>query len=151
MKQSKYRHAYKGQYIPINPHKWANPNNIQCRSSIEFRYMRYFDMNPSVIKIASEKIVIPYFDPVKRLMRRYIVDLLVQFKTTTGSTQTVLIEVKSSGETAPPKAQKVITEAYREKISTWSTNQAKWEAAADYCKKRGWIFKVFDEKVFSSR
>lgn len=151
MKNSKYKHAYKGKYIPINPHKWTNPNNIQCRSSIEFRYMRYFDMNPTVIKIASEKVIIPYFDPLKKITRRYIVDLLVQFRTSTGSTQTVLIEVKSSNETVAPKPQRIMTEAYKDRLITWSTNQAKWEAANEYCKKRGWVFKVFDEKVFSSR
>jgi hypothetical protein len=28
----------------------------------------------------------------------------------------------------------------------WAINQAKWEACREYCKDRGWEFKIFTEK-----
>ena len=45
----------------------------------------------------------------------------------------------------PPKKQKRKTQKYINEVVTYATNQAKWEAAEDYCADRGWEFKVLTE------
>lgn len=141
--------SYKGRYAPKNPHKWEDPGRIVYRSGIELQYFNYFDTHPDVVKIASEKVIVPYFDPVNRCKRRYYVDLLVTFKNKHNALKTFLIEIKSHGEATAPKKQTRLTEAYVRRVTTYSINQAKWAAADKYAKRRGWEFKVFTEKHFN--
>ena len=55
--------AYKGKYKPKNRSKYkGDPTKIIYRSLWERRFMVYCDENPSIIKWASEEVVIPYND-----------------------------------------------------------------------------------------
>ena len=59
----------------------------------------------------------------------------------------VIIEIKPSRETKPPrvtkkKSQKTILY----ESLTYAKNMAKWDAATSFCNKRGWEFKVVTEK-----
>ena len=38
------------------------------------------------------------------------------------------------------------TKAYITEVVTYAINQAKWEAAREYCKDRGWEFMLITEK-----
>ena len=142
---SKYASAKKGVFYPKNPKKWLQ-NKIIFRSNIERKYFNYFDVNPNVISIASEKIVIPYFDPVKQKYRKYYVDLIVKFKDKNNEIKVKLIEIKSSIEATAPKKPKRITNKYKSSVMTYITNQAKWEAATLTSKNKGWEFVVLTEK-----
>ena len=37
-------------------------------------------------------------------------------------------------------------ERYITEVKTWGVNEAKWKAATEYCKDRGWSFHIFTEK-----
>jgi hypothetical protein len=39
-----------------------------------------------------------------------------------------------------------LTKKYLNEVKTWGVNQAKWEAALEYCKDRDWKFQILTEK-----
>jgi hypothetical protein len=57
-----------------------------------------------------------------------------------------MVEVKPLRQTKQPKKQKRQTKAYITEVVTYAINQAKWEAAKEYCKDRGWEFMLITEK-----
>ncbi len=143
---SKYSKARKGKYLPRNPHKWVSPNNIIFRSSIEQRFFTLFDLSPSVIKIASEKVIIPYYDTVRNKQRKYYIDLIIKYKNKNEEIYTKLIEIKSFTESIEPKKPKRISEGYKNSIATWITNNCKWNAATKYADSQGFQFVVLTER-----
>jgi hypothetical protein len=46
----------------------------------------------------------------------------------------------------PPKKKDKITRSYITEVKTWGVNEAKWKAALEFCKDRGWSFHIFTEK-----
>jgi hypothetical protein len=132
--------AYKTIFNPKNPKKYAgNLSKIVCRSLWERNVCKFCDDHPSVIKWSSEEIAIPYTSPIDNKIHNYFPDFLIQFKNQSG-TQTWMIEVK-------PKKQTLLKEnaSKKEKI-TWIVNNAKWEAAKQYCNKNNITFKILTEK-----
>lgn len=138
---------HQGKYIPQNPHKYiGDTSNIVYRSSWELRVMQWMDENPDVERWGSEELNIPYRSPVDQQIHRYFPDFIVKFKATHGN-QVALLEIKPESQTKPPKQTKrkrratLIYEAQE-----YAVNQAKWEAARQYCAQRGWKFMVLTEK-----
>lgn len=107
--------------------------------------MDWLDRNPSVISWASEELIVPYVSPVDGRYHRYFPDFLVKWKTASGQTKTMMIEVKPDRQTKPPVKKKRVTKQYINEVATWGVNQAKWKAANEYCLDRGWEFKVLTE------
>ena len=142
----KYASARKGIFKPRNPQKWVGAEKIIHRSGLEKKWFTLFDLDPNVIAVASEKVVVPYYDPVTQKQRRYYIDIIVKYKDREGNVKTKLIEIKCWNESHPPKKPKRLTEAYRSSALTYITNEAKWEAATRFAKQRGWEFKVLTEK-----
>lgn len=135
------------KFHPTNPQKYVgDADNIMSRSSWESKFMRWCDLNKSVIKWNSEEIVIPYFSTADNKMRRYFVDFIVQVRTTEGKIETVLIEIKPEAQTLLPKGGRgkkestLINEAH-----TYLVNQDKWAAARKYAEKHGMKFQVLTE------
>ena len=64
----------------------------------------------------------------------------------TGETKTYLIEVKPDKQTRPPKKGKRVTKSFIYESKTWAVNQAKWEAAVEFCKDHRINFKIITEK-----
>lgn len=139
--------AYKGKYAPKYPEKYAgNPDNIVYRSLWERKFMEWCDFNQSVVKWGSEEVVVPYKDPARGYsVRRYFPDFVIQVKTKTGQTKITMIEIKPEYQCKQPAQKKRTTQKYLNEMLTWGTNQAKWEAAEQFCKMRGWEFKVLTE------
>ena len=138
--------AYSGIFKPTNPSKYAGDHkNIIWRSTWECRVMTWLDKNPNVISWASEELIVPYVSPVDRRWHRYFPDFLVKVKTQDGKSKTMMLEVKPKKQTQAPKPQKRVTKRYITEVTTWGVNQAKWKAAEEYCKDRGWEFKVITE------
>jgi hypothetical protein len=135
--------AYKqGFFKPINPKKYVgNPRQIVYRSSWELKAMSQFDLNPDVVSWASEELVVPYFDPVQGRNRRYFPDFLVKMKDGT----VYMVEIKPAKEMVPPKPGRKVTKRFIAESATYETNQAKWEAAREFCTKRKWKFMVLNE------
>jgi hypothetical protein len=142
---NKYKGAIKRIYYPKNKHKWIQ-DKIIARSNLEQKWFVFFDLNKDVISIGSEKVIVPYFCPVKNKMRRYYTDMIVKYRDKYGTIQIKLIEIKCSGETVRPKKPKRITEKYASSVGTYITNKAKWEAADKFAKSQGWEFCILTEK-----
>jgi hypothetical protein len=141
----KYSSARKGIFKPRNPQKWVNDKIIH-RSGLERKWFTLFDLDPNVLKIGSENVVVPYYDPVKKKVRKYYVDVVLKYKDRDGNIKIKLVEIKCYGESIQPKRATRITEAYKSSVMTFVTNEAKWEAATKYALARGWEFAVLTEK-----
>jgi len=138
---------YKGYFKPKNPVKYrGDPRNIVYRSSWELRLMSYLDEHRDVVSWGSEEIVIPYRSPIDGRVHRYFVDFIVTKINSNGIKETSLIEVKPASQTKPPAKKQKATKQYITEVTTWGVNEAKWKAATEYCKDRGWTFHIFTEK-----
>jgi len=142
------RNYIQGRYSPKNPQKYVgDPTSIFARSSWERKVMVFFDMNPDVLKWSSEEIIVPYHDPSTGKVRRYFPDFAIVVKTKSGSIERVLVEVKPFNQTQPPKKPSKMTKRYITEVSTYATNQSKWNYATEWCKQNGFDkFMVLTEK-----
>ena len=145
------KHINKGdtEYVPVYFEKYVGKTPIICRSSWEEAFCRWADFSRAIVKWASEDVVIRYQDPItpirngKPYMRNYFPDYTIE----TVNGEVYLIEVKPLKQTKPPTRSKnksqrtLLTEE-----KTWKVNQAKWKAAENYCKRRGWTFKIITER-----
>jgi len=142
----RYR-SYKGKYTPQNPEKYVgDPKNIIYRSLLERRFMVFCDTNPSVMRYASEEFFIPYLSPVDNRIHRYFPDFYIEVQKADGSIDKIVIEVKPSKETEPPKLNKRKTQRYLNESKTFAVNTAKWDAARQFCEKKGFKFQILTEK-----
>jgi hypothetical protein len=133
---------HKRKYTPIFPEKYAgDPTNVIMRSSWETMFASWCDKNPSVVKWSSEETIIPYRCPTDNHIHRYFVD----FKITVNTGKTYLVEVKPYKQTQLPEYPGKRTQRYLMESLTFMKNQAKWEAATNYAKDRGWEFKIITE------
>jgi hypothetical protein len=137
---------HKRLYKPMFPEKYSgDPTAIIMRSSWETRFASWCDKNPSVIKWKSEETVVPYRCPTDDRLHRYFVDFQIQVRQKDGALKTYLIEVKPAKQTVPPEYPGRQTKRYITESLTYIKNQAKWKAATEYCKDRGWQFKIITE------
>jgi len=138
--------VYKGRYRVVNPGKYAGDHTkVIFRSMWEYKFMKYCDHNPSILEWGSEEIVIPYLSPVDGKIHRYFVDFYCRIQESNGRTQRYLIEIKPSKFTRPPDQPQRRTPRYLQEVFTWGVNQAKWQAARDFCENRGWRFEILTE------
>ncbi|AYP28434.1 putative head completion protein [Serratia phage vB_SmaA_3M] len=136
-----------GRYRPVNPRKYhGDINKIVFRSSLELVAFKFCDMNPSVLSWASEETVIPYRSPVDNRMHRYFMDLAIQTRNAeTGLPQTTLVEIKPRDQIKEPRRGSKKETTFRNEMMTWLVNQAKWNAARELCKSKGWTFVIWTE------
>lgn len=138
--------TYKGRFSPKQPQKYkGDPTNIIYRSLWERKLMVYLDENPNVLEWNSEEIIIPYKSPLDGRYHRYFPDFWAKVRAKDGSLKTMVLEVKPKAQTKEPKKKKRVTKQYIEEVATWGKNQAKWQAATEYCLDRGWDFKILTE------
>jgi hypothetical protein len=139
--------SYKGKFRPKNYKKYKGDfREVIYRSSWELKFMQYCDTNKSIVKWSSEEIVIPYRSPVDNRIHRYFPDFYVKYKDVKGNFQEKVIEIKPAKQVREPKMQKRRTKKYVSEVFTYATNQAKWQAAEDFCKDRKWQFQILTEK-----
>lgn len=142
----------KGFYTPINRQKYKGKVLPIYRSQWELKFMRYLDMENTVLEWVSEPLPIIYMNPVKQKLTRYYPDFLVKYRNKDGSEYNVLIEIKPYKQTIPPinngKKQKrtLLIESYN-----WAINTAKWEAAVNFCKQRNILFRILTERELNIR
>lgn len=143
MQKTKY---YQGRYVPRNPEKYAgDPTQVIYRSSWELKFFNWCDSNSSVIKWSSEELVIPYRCPTDDRVHRYFPDALIKVRDKDGNIKTYLVEIKPDHQTRPPDPGKRKTKRYLTEVMTWGKNEAKWKAAREYCKDRGYEFMIITE------
>lgn len=133
---------HQGYFKPLNPDKYVgDPSTIVYRSGWELNVMSRLDINPAVANWASEEIVVPYFDPTTKKNRRYFPDFLVKY--TDGTVE--MVEVKPAKEQVAPRKGKKSQRRFLSEAATYLMNQAKWKAAEEFCKAKGWKFRVVNE------
>ena len=139
--------SYKGKFRPSKPKKYkGDPTNIVYRSLWELKFMRYCDSNNSIVKWSSEEIVIPYRSPLDNRFHRYFPDFYLKYKDNSGKVVEKVIEIKPAKQVQEPKIQKRRTKRYVTEVVNYAKNQAKWEAAEEFCKDRKWKFQILTEK-----
>lgn len=138
--------TYKGKYTPQNPKKYlGDPKNIIFRSSWELKFMKYCDANDNILQWGSEELIIPYISPLDGKRHRYYPDFFIKVKTKSNSVKKFLVEVKPQYQVEGPKVQKRMTKRYLNEVATYAVNQAKWEAAKEFCHDRQWEFIILTE------
>lgn len=141
--KKKGTHFVQGHYVPKNPDKYVGDiTKIRYMSSWELRVHQFFDNNSNVILWGSETVIIPYLKPTTGKIHRYFVDYWVQFRDKNGNIRTELIEVKPLAQTKSPR--KNHKHALYEQL-TYAINVAKWTAASQYAKSKGWTFRLVTE------
>ena len=138
---------YSGKFRPRFPKKYkGDASKIVYRSSWEARCMNYFDLNENILWWASEEVIIPYKSPIDGRYHRYYPDFVINVRQRDGKTKTLMIEVKPENQKNAPKVRARKTKKYINEVVTYAVNQAKWDAATEYCNDRMWEFKVLTEK-----
>ena len=138
--------AYRGRFYPKHPLKYkGDPNKIIYRSSWEVRVMKYLDDNDGVVWWASEEMNVKYISPVDGRVHRYFPDFVVKVRRKDNSSTIFMLEVKPEAQTKLRQPKKV-TKQYVNEAATYAVNQAKWKYAEEFCKDRGWVFRVVTEK-----
>jgi dihydroxyacetone kinase-like predicted kinase len=139
--------AYSGRYIPSNRIKYkGNPLKIIYRSLWERRLMQYSDKTSKVIEWGSEEIAIPYVSPLDNHIHRYFPDFYMKVKQKNGSLKKFIIEVKPKRYLKPPPQKpKKRTRKWLNEVRTYAVNKAKFKSAAEYCKDKGFEFKILTE------
>ena len=141
------RECYKGFFRPKHPEKYGgNPMNIVYRSSWELKFFNYCDLTPEVIYWQSEEFFVPYISPIDNKPHRYFPDGFIKVKSSDGTIKEYLVEIKPKKQTLmPEKNPKRKTKYWANEVKEWLKNQAKWEAAKEYCSDRNWEFQVLTE------
>jgi hypothetical protein len=140
-----------GVYNPINKQKYTGKTSPIYRSSLELKMFRWLDRCENVRSWASERVVIPYTSPVDNRLHRYFVDIVCEMNRGTEGIKKYLIEIKPDKFTRPPvesakkKQKTLLYERY-----TFAVNMAKWEAARQWCEKKGYKFLVITDKHINS-
>ena len=138
--------AYKGKYRPTHPSKYrGNPTNIIYRSLWELKFMKYCDSNANILEWGSEEVIVPYRSPIDNRYHRYFPDFYIKVRESTGTIKRMIIEIKPQKQCIEPKVQKRKTRSYVYQVCEYAKNQAKWEAAKEFCEDRKWEFKVLTE------
>lgn len=133
--------TYKGFFKPQNLQKYTGTFPICYRSKWEFKLMSRLDLDINVEWWRSESDPIPYRNPAKGRWARYFVDFAIKYK---NNPIVQLVEIKPYKETVQPKPGKNLRRWKKEAI-TYGINKAKWLAAEEYCKQRGWKFNILTE------
>ena len=112
---------------------------IIFRSSYEKKFVAWLENNPDVKYWGSECLRIPYFYPKDGKTHSYYPDYVVQMQDNT----LMVIEIKPSSQTTKPVNENTwVGEAYYK-------NMCKWKATIEFCKNKGYKFKILTEKTIN--
>jgi hypothetical protein len=129
-----------GIYEVRNANKYVGKGKPKYRSSWELAFMNFADNNEHVLQWASEAIRIPYRHPITGKQTIYVPDFFVVYRTKDNKQVAEVIEIK-------PKGQSVLAEKQNnQQRAVVAVNYAKWEAAQNWCKRQGLVFRVITEE-----
>jgi hypothetical protein len=143
----------KGMYSPQNPIKYIGHLPILYRSSWEFAFCKFCDLNEKVIKWSAESLEIPY-QITNKLMQvenhRYYPDFYVEMVTDQiDRYDRLVIEIKPKHETILPIEQTTqslkMLENYEYALKTYKKNLHKWAFSKDWCERHGLKFIIITE------
>jgi hypothetical protein len=147
---------HQGWYRILNPEKFVLPidehmkshksGHVNYKSGLELKAIRYADFNKHVVKWSLEPFAIKYIKPSDGKQHRYYIDLFLEFS----SGDKFLVEIKSYGESIPPKKPKKNTKKaqnnYQKAQITYAVNRAKWKAAEKFAELNKMRFTIVTEK-----
>jgi len=138
--------AYRGKYQPSFPKKYRGDyRNIIYRSLWERKFMVYCDNNKNILEWGSEELALPYRSPVDNRVHRYFPDFYIKVKESDGTIKKMIVEIKPFKQTVEPQPKKKKTKGYIFEVVEYAKNQAKWNAAREWCLDHGYEFKVLTE------
>jgi len=133
-----------GIFKPKNPSKYIGKEQPVYRSGWELKFFRFCDDNTNVVEWASEAVIIPYVSPVDGKVHRYYTDGIIAIKEATGIKK-YIVEIKPSVQTKPPVQGKKKHKTMVYETIRYAQNQAKWNAAKQWCSKHGYEFLILTE------
>jgi hypothetical protein len=143
---------HQGKYKIKNVEKYlGNPVDIVYRSSWEYKFMIYCDLNPGVLKWGSEVFRVPYVD-YKGHNRIYIPDFYLETRSIKNPDlmNRYLVEIKPEKEIREPIIPANISEKKLKnleyELKTWQKNKYKWTYTVEWCKNRDIKFWLVTEK-----
>ncbi len=143
---------HQGKYKIKNVEKYlGNPVDIVYRSSWEYKFMIYCDLNPGVIKWGSEVFRVPYVD-YKGHNRIYIPDFYLETRSVKNPDlmNRYLVEIKPEKEIREPIIPANISEKKLKnleyELNVWQKNKYKWTYTVEWCKNRDIKFWLVTEK-----
>lgn len=141
-KKSRFKQGY---YTPVNPDKYIGKDGDKIRymSSWELNFNRFLDNNPNILRWSSEDIAIPYIKPTTGRVHRYFPDYWIEYQDASGALKQEIIEVKPKSQTRRTRSKNPKTRLYED--ITYAINIAKWQAATEFCKQHGMIFRILTE------
>lgn len=146
--RSKYIQGY---FVPKKPKKYiGDVSKIIYRSSWEFKFCKYCDKSPDVVKWSSEPIGIPYIHPLDGKRHIYNVDFYMEV-CENGIETKYLIEIKPKAELVKPESDNTPSPTlkqlrlFKKRAIIYITNRAKFLAASEYARVMGYKFKVITE------
>ena len=137
--------SYKGRFKPKHYKKYkGDPTKVIYRSMWELRFMKYCDKNDSILEWSSEEIVIPYRS-IDNKVHRYYPDFWIKYKQYDGKMIQEIIEVKPKSQCKRPSKKGKHYGKYLREARTYAINEAKWDAAREFCLDRGYRFRILTE------
>lgn len=114
-------------------------DKIIYRSSYEKKFIYWLENNPSVKYWGSECIKIPYFYVKDSKTHSYYPDYFVEMQDGT----CMVVEIKPLSQTKKPLNENSwVGEAYIK-------NMCKWKATTEFCKAKGYQFKIITENTIN--
>ena len=107
--------------------------------------MSYLDDHPDIIQWSSEEFCIPYRSPIDSRIHRYFPDFWVKKKTRDGQINISVVEVKPKKQCTPPVKDPNHPRRYLKQVKLFGVNEAKWNAAKEFCTDRKWKFQILTE------
>ena len=86
-----------------------------------------------------------YRSPVDSRLHRYFPDFWVKKRDMNGKINISVIEVNPKAQCKRPVKDPKHPRRYLKQVKTFAINEAKWEAATDFCKDRRWQFQIMTE------
>lgn len=143
------RNWRQGVFVPKNKKKFIGERAIY-RSGLELKFFRFCDHSKNVVKWGSENIIIPYRNPLDDRLHKYYVDNYVVINED-DQLKKYCIEIKPYSQTKKPQTKYKKKSHLIYESKQYITNVAKWKAAREFCKKRGYEFLIITEKELFKR
>jgi hypothetical protein len=141
-KDDKYR---QGLFKPKNPNKYVGRGLPVYRSGWELRFFRWCDNNANVLEWASESVIIPYLNKADGKYHRYYTDGIIAIREGEKISK-YIIEIKPSSQLKTPISGKKKISTINYENYRYLQNISKWDAAKQWCDKRGYKFLILTEK-----
>jgi len=150
-KNSKFKQGY---FNPKNPEKYAGPLPIIYRSSWEYKFMIWCDINDKVVLWSSEPVSIKYWSRQGNKQRTYYPDFYFRILKQDGSNEEFLVEIKPKAQIQKPKPPTKMTkkaiESYRFLAEQYVKNMDKYNAAKQFAEELNWKFIVLTEDTIKN-